>query len=169
MTDPRYHSVAAVVPFLIAATVFGVSRVRPERRVLLAAAVLVASSILSLVVGPWARAVGGTPLGGAPYASTERVAALSEAVALVPADAAVTMSNSAGAHLSARRYVYSVPYLRRAEWVVVDTADAWVVSRDSPILYRRPAVVRRFLERLQADPEWETVYERSGVVVVRRR
>ena len=28
MTDPRYHSVAAVIPFLIAATVFGVARVR---------------------------------------------------------------------------------------------------------------------------------------------
>ena len=27
MTDPRYHSVAAIVPFLIAATVFGVARV----------------------------------------------------------------------------------------------------------------------------------------------
>lgn len=168
MTDPRYHSVAAIVPFLVAATVFGLSRVRPERRAVLATAVLLISGVLSLAVGPWGRAVGVKPLGGATSASAERVAALSEAVALVPADVAVTTSNSAGAHLSARRYVYSVPYLRRAEWVVVDSADPWVVSRDSPILYPRPAVVRRFLERLQADPAWETLYERSGVVVLRR-
>lgn len=168
MTDPRYHSVAAIVPFLVAATVLGLSRVRPERRAGLATAVLLISGVLSLAVGPWARAVGGAPLGGAEYLPAERVAALSEAVALVPADVAVTTSNSAGAHLSARRYVYSVPYLRRAEWVVLDTGDPWVVSRDSPILYPRPAVVRRFLERLQADPAWETVYERSGVAVLRR-
>ena len=28
MSDPRYHSVAAVIPFLIAATVFGIARIR---------------------------------------------------------------------------------------------------------------------------------------------
>ena len=44
MTDPRYHSVAAVIPFLIAATVFGVARVRAPRRVLAAAGVLICSA-----------------------------------------------------------------------------------------------------------------------------
>ena len=32
MTDPRYHSLAAIVPFLIAATVFGIARIRPSRQ-----------------------------------------------------------------------------------------------------------------------------------------
>ena len=32
MTDPRYHSVAAVIPFLIAATVLGIARIGPPRR-----------------------------------------------------------------------------------------------------------------------------------------
>ena len=32
MTDPRYHSVDAVVPFLIAATVFGIARIVAPRR-----------------------------------------------------------------------------------------------------------------------------------------
>ena len=36
MTDPRYHSVAAIVPFLIAATVFGIGRIRPSRQTLAA-------------------------------------------------------------------------------------------------------------------------------------
>ena len=64
MTDPRYHSVAAVIPFLIAATVFGVARVRAPRRVLAAAGVLICSAVLAMAIAPWSRAVGATPLGG---------------------------------------------------------------------------------------------------------
>ena len=121
MTDPRYHSVAAVIPFLIAATVLGIAADRAPRRPLAAAAVLVCSATLAVFVGPWARAVGGTPLGGRRLSLTpSAVAALNAAIALVPTEAPVTASNSAGAHLSARRYVYSVPVLGRAEWVVID-------------------------------------------------
>ena len=103
MTDPRYHSVAAVVPFLIAATVFGVARVRAStagarrgRRSSSARAVARARD------RPVARAVGATPLGGRESVPAARVAALAAAVALVPDDAAVIASNTAGAHLSAR-------------------------------------------------------------------
>ena len=100
MTDPRYHSIAAVVPFLIAATVFGIARIRPSRQTSAAAAVLVCSASIALFVGPWARAVGMTPLGGRESVPPARVDALSAAIALVPDDAAVTASNIAGAHLS---------------------------------------------------------------------
>ena len=64
MTDPRYHSLAAIVPFLIAATVFGIARIRPSRQTSACGAVLVCSAAIALFVGPWARAVGMTPLGG---------------------------------------------------------------------------------------------------------
>ena len=43
---------------------------------------------------------------------------------------------------SARRYVYSLPVLRAAEWVVVDRGDPWVVSEASPILTKHPEIVR---------------------------
>jgi uncharacterized membrane protein len=168
MTDPRYHSVAAIIPFLMAATVFGIARTKPERRGLAAAAVLVCSATLAIFVAPWARAVGAVPLGGRPYASAARVAALAEAVALVPDDVAVTGSNTVGAHLSARRYVYSVPMLGRAEWVVVDRADPWVVRPDSPILTRHPKVVRALVAQLEADAGWTKVFDREGVVVFRK-
>jgi uncharacterized membrane protein len=168
MTDPRYHSVAAVIPFLIAATVFGIARIGASRRGLAAAAVLVCSATLAVFVAPWARAVGSVPLGGRPYMSGARVAALADAVALVPDDARVTASNTAGAHLSARRYFYSVPLLGRAEWVVIDRADPWVVRRDSPILTKHPKVVRAFAERLEADPAWTKVFDRDGVAVFSR-
>ena len=167
MTDPRYHSLAAVIPFLIAATVLGVSRLPASRRGRAAAAVLVVSGILALVVGPWPRAIGLKPLGGRTTLTAEHVAALSDAIALVPDDAAVTASNPAGAHLSARRYIYSVPLLERAEWVVVDLDDPWVVRPDSPILNRHPEIVRAFAKRLERDPDWRKVFERDRVLVFR--
>jgi uncharacterized membrane protein len=167
MTDPRYHSVAAIVPFLIAATVFGNARLR-SGHVRTAGAVLVVSAALAAVVGPWARAVGATPLGGRESLPAARIDALRDAIALVPAGASVTTSNTAGAHLSDRRYVYSVPLLGRAEWAVIDLGDPWVVRPDSPILTNHPDVVRAFAARLERDPGWATVFRRGDVVVLRR-
>jgi uncharacterized membrane protein len=168
MTDPRYHSVAAIVPFLIAATVLGVARIGAPRRALAASAILVCSLVLSLAVAPWPRLVGATPLGGSGRVPENRVSAMRDAVAIVPDDVAVSSSNSVGAYLSARRYVYSVPNLRGATWVVVDRTDPWVVRPDSPILTRHPKLVRRFAARLERDPAWTTVFDRGGVVVFRR-
>jgi len=168
MTDPRYHSLASIIPFLIAATVLGVARLRTSRRVPAAAAVLVVSGVLALVVGPWPRAVGLTPLGGRATPSAAHIAALSDAVSLVPNGAPVTASNPAGAHLSARRYIYSIPLLERAEWVVVDLEDPWTVRPDSPLLNRHPEVVRAFAKRLDLDPGWRKVFERDRVLVFRR-
>jgi uncharacterized membrane protein len=167
MTDPRYHSVAAVIPFLIAATVLGIRRIRPSRRGLAVGAVLVCSATISLVVGPWARVVDATPLGGRPHLAAARIDALADAVAAIPDGAPVTVSNSVGAHLSARRYVYSVPDVHRASWVVIDLRDPWVVRRDSPILTRHPEVVRALASRLERDPAWTKVFEREGVLVFR--
>lgn len=168
MTHPRYHSVAAVIPFLIAATVFGIARLRPSRRVLAAAAVLVSSSTIALVVGPWPRAIGVSPLGARPSLPAARVAALSDAVSLVPEGVPVSTSNNAGSHLSARRYVYSIPNLGRAEWVVVDLNDPWVVSMESPILTNHPEIVRSFAAKIGRDTSWRKVFEREGVLVFRR-
>jgi hypothetical protein len=109
-----------------------------------------------------------TPLGGRAAVSQARVEALDAAIALVPDDAPVSSSNVAGAHLSARQYIYSVPVLERATWVVVDRADPWIVTRDSPILTNHPEVVRAFVAKLADDPAWHTVFDRSGVVVFRK-
>lgn len=168
MSDPRYHSLAGIVPFLIAAAVLGVARLPAQRRGAAAASALVVSGVLALVVGPWPRAVGVTPLGGRMSLSKEHVAALSDAVALVPEGVPVSASNPAGAHLSARRYVYAIPKLERAEWVVVDLDDPWTVRPDSPLLNRHPEVVRSFAEGLERDAGWLKVFERDRVLVFRR-
>jgi uncharacterized membrane protein len=167
MTDPRYHSVAAVIPFLIAATVLGIRRISPSRRGLSAAAVLVCSATISLVIGPWARVVDATPLGGRPRLAPARTDALSAAAGSIPDGAPVMVSNSVGAHLSARRYVYSVPDIHRASWVVIDLQDPWVVMRDSPILTRHPEIVRALATRLERDPAWTKVFDRERVLVFR--
>jgi uncharacterized membrane protein len=168
MTDPRYHSVAAIIPFLIAATVLGIARIGPPRRALVSSAVLLCSALLAVFLAPWPRAVGMTPLGGRKTASATHVQALTQAVALVPAGAPVSLSNPVGGHLSDRRYVFTVPLLGTAEWVVVDLDDPWVTRPDSPILTRHPKVVRRFVERLESDPGWTKVFERDRVIVFRR-
>jgi uncharacterized membrane protein len=168
MTDPRYHSLAGIVPFLVAATVLAVTRMRTSRRAPAVASVLVVSGVIALAVGPWPRIAGVTPLGGRPTPSQEHRAALASAVALVPAGVAVTASNPVGSHLSARRYVYSIPLLQKAEWVVVDLDDPWTVRPDSPILNHHPEVVRGFAARLARDPGWRKVFERDRVLVFRK-
>jgi uncharacterized membrane protein len=166
MSDPRYHSIAAIAPFLVAATVLGLVRLRSQRLVA-AAGVLTVSVTLSLVLGPWPRALGLVPLGSRANLPEAKLEALREAVAVVPDGAAVTSSNLVGAHLSARRHVYSVPVLGRAEWVVVDLEEPWVTRPDSPILTSHPEVVSSFARRLRDDPGWRVVFEREGVVVFR--
>ena len=168
MSDPRYHSVAAIVPFLFAATVLGVARLSDSRRGLAVSGALVCSATLALVVAPWPRAVGAKPLGGRESFSAAHVAALDRAVAEIPAQAPVSTSNAAGARLSARRYVYSVPVLRRAEWVLVDLRDPWVVRADSAVLTKHPEVVAAFVKRLRENRAWRQVSDESGVIVFRR-
>ncbi len=168
MTDPRYHNVAAIIPFLIAATVLGIARLGESRRQFAAAAVLVCSASMSLFLAPWVRIAGGTPLGGRDTVSASRVDALHNALATVPDHAPVTATNVAGAYLSARRYVYSVPMLGRAQWAVIDLDDTWVVYKRSPILTNRPEIVAAFIARLRRSADWRQVSDEAGVIVFRR-
>jgi uncharacterized membrane protein len=168
MSDPRYHSIAAVFPFLMAATMYGIAKLGAPRRHRAVVLVLLVSSVLAVGVGPWSRFIGVTPLGGREPLAASRVDALRDAIALVPDDAAVASSSVAGGHLSARRFIFTIPVLRSAQWVVVDRADPFVTSPDSPILVQGPAVVDSFVRRLEQAPRWEKVFERDSVLVFRR-
>ena len=169
MTDPRYHSIAAIVPFLIAATVFGIARIRPARQTSAAAAVLVCSATIALFVGPWARAVGMTPLGGR---ETRRAGARRRADGRDRAGSRRRRRHRLERRRSASvgsSYIYSVPMLGGATWVVVDRADPWVVSRDSPILTNHPEVVRAFVGEAGRGRRWRRVFDRAGVAVFERQ
>lgn len=168
MADPRYHSLDAIVPFLIAATVFGVARISPGRRTLAASGVLLTSMLIALVAGPWPRLIGATPLGARAPLAAEHVDALRDAVELIPADAKVTSTNTAGAQLSAREVFYSAPLVRDANWALVDTEDPWVTRPDSPLLHNDPEKVREYARTFQQDSSWRLVFEQDGVRVYRR-
>ena len=159
--SPLYHYSAPVLAVLVAACAMGVGRV-PQRFRVAAAGVLLGVGVISLFV---TRPTPGIEKYLAPdRLSPARVAAMEEAVALVPATAPVTVTNRLGAHLSARRIVDLFPMRDRAEWAVLDTRDPSNVTGN----WFGPIPFGRQLERLEGDPEWRLVFQRHGVRVYQR-
>jgi uncharacterized membrane protein len=167
-TDPRHHYIAGLVPFLVAATVFGLTRVPATRRALVAATILVVSAIFAFASGPLRGAPGSTPTGFQTRLPHTHVEALRSAVSLVPAGVPVSATNRAGSHLSARRYVYSVPTVGQAEWLVVDTWNAWMPESKSRTEGPHPQLLRAFVSGVERSPSWRQVFERDGVLVFQR-
>jgi uncharacterized membrane protein len=154
-SGPQQHYVAAVIPFLIAASVVGLSRLREGRRLLGAMVVLVLSAVFTVIAGPWSGST--SAIWYQQPIPSEHVATLDAAIALIPEGAPVSATNKAGSHLSARRYVYRTPVLGRAEWLVLDTQD----PRDGA----RAHSVR---QRVGENAGWRLVFAQEGVYVFRR-
>ena len=166
-TDPHAHYIAAILPFVFAASAVGLGRLSETGRMRMALLALTLSAASSLVVGPWPGALGGQPDFYRLDQPSERVDAVRAAVALVPPDAAVSSTNRIGSHLSARRYVYSVPVVGNAEWVVLDSSDSWIPNSGGGGA-SDPETLRRLERSLARSPDWQTVFARSGVLVFRR-
>ncbi len=176
--DPRGHHIAAVIPFLIAGSIFGLARLSAERRSRLMTATLVISTFISLVAGPWP----GLP--GQPFSSAAQTPArtpppapyrdaLRAAVDLIPVGAPVAATNKVGSHLSARRYFFSVPRIRQARWVILDLNDPWVPlppkTRVRATWGRSdPALLHALKARLEQSSRWEKLFDRGNVAVFRR-
>ena len=167
-TDPRAHYIAAAMPFLIAASVFGLARVPRELRARLAGPAIVLFAVLTVVFGPWAAIAESGSVGIHDAYPSTHLAALKAAVAVVPASAPVTATNRAASQLSARRYVYNVPVLGRATWLVLDTWEPRVAEPGRSILYWEPKKFKAFTRRIERSPSWTKVYERDGVLVFRK-
>jgi uncharacterized membrane protein len=167
-TDPHAHYVAAILPFLFAAAAIGLGRLSETGRLRTALLALTLSLASSLVVGPWPGALGGQPDFYRLDQPSERVDAVREALSLIPPDAPVSSTNRIGSHLSARRYIYSVPVLGRAQWVVLDTSDSWIPNNERGGGASDPETLTRLERSLARSPEWETVFARSGVMVFRK-
>ncbi len=172
--DPRFHTISVLVPFLWAATVFGLARLSPQRSMLAAVLILALSLGGFVALGPHAGSRAYAPSDwyhGDPPAG--HIEAIRDAVSLVPPNAPVAATAKAGSQLSARRYFYSVPTLGRADWVVVDTLDPWVPAwqtepRRSMIGSFRPDAIRRTVDRLAASNQWLLAFRQNGVYVFRR-
>ncbi len=148
-TSVRSHYAATVAPALIVASVFAVARLRPQ----LAYAGALAALLAAVAAGP---------LGRIPVRADAHDAASRRALAVIPDGAPVSATNALGAHLSARRRIFSFPVLQEAGWVAVDTTRlTYLDSLESG--RARPA-----LAALRRDGRWQQVFAEDGVLVFRR-
>jgi len=164
------HLYSPVIPFVMAAAVYGVARTgRHAERI---AKLVFFASALTLVISPVFR------IPALVAAPTPREAALTEAVALIPATDAVSATNHLGSRLSARERFHSFPVVADARWIVVDSKDdrlpppsitdarfAAAVTDMSPQKQR----LERSVARIRASAEWDLVFSRHGVLVWHRR
>ena len=134
MTEPRHRCTAAMVPFLVAATVLGVARLTVARRAFAATLVLAACTALSLVFGAWPFALQENHFWyGAKVPTAARLDALRRAVAVGACRRGGQLHEQGRQHIcSARRCVDSVRVVGRADWVVLDIADPFVSVPGSP-------------------------------------
>ena len=166
------QTVLPLVPFMFAGTIYavagyGANAARVTSRLLIATGAAV------LLLSPLARPSTYWPTN--PERSAETAA-----LALIPEDAPVAATNKLGGHLSERRFVYVFPVVAPADWIVVDTNDpllpsvGWLARRDgisvgTRDLYRQPGLLQRIVTRLSADPAWNVVFQRDGILVFRRQ
>jgi uncharacterized membrane protein len=149
-TSVKTHYAATAIPALLAATAYGVARVG-ERAGYVAALAALAGAI----------ALG--PVGRVDIAAGAHDAAARRALAVVPDDAPISVTNALGAHLSDRRRIFSFPVLREADWVVVDSTRLTFLDSLAP------ARARPALASLRRDPAWRLVFAEDGILVFRRR
>jgi uncharacterized membrane protein len=152
-TSINYHWTAGVVPFVVAASIFGVARFRKHAVALslwvMAAAAAVAIWSPILLGSRDLRALG-SPL----------TSARTHALSLMPGGVPVSATNQLGGHLSERRYIYTFPVVLGSHWIVVDVHDP---------SYRDPAGFKRYLQKYETDKEWRIVFSSHGVTVLRKR
>jgi uncharacterized membrane protein len=159
--SPLYHYTAPTLAALIATCIVALGRLPRTARAFAAGIALVASILVLASVPP----VPGTEAYMfADLESSQRRAAMRDAVRLVPPAAPVTVTNRLGAHLSIRRIVHLFPARDRAEWAVLDVRDP---SNDAAWI--GPTRFERHLSRLARDQSWRLVFDREDVRVYRRQ
>jgi len=168
-TSIDFHYTAASIPGLVIGAVFGaarIARLRPELRSHLARALVLVGCVTTVAYGPvplWSHAPFVRQPTSYQYRTSRRDHAAARAVALVPAAAAVSVSNTLGAHLSARWRVFSFPLLLDARWVAVDTLRMSYGDDNRAHLRGLQA-----LAELRRDSRWHTVFARYGILVLHR-
>lgn len=172
----EFQYVAVIVPFVVAASILGLARLRRRPPHALARPLAHARGVAAVWVGvvalsgvylgplPWWNAV---PAVGSDdrveqYRVTDHSRAMARAVALIPESVPVSAGNLLGAHLSGRERVYTFPVIGDARWIVVDTHRPYLADRLLP----RAHAAR--VEALMARPDIRRVFSEDGVMVFRR-
>jgi uncharacterized membrane protein len=160
----HFHYTAGEIPILFAAAAVGARRLGRWTGAAATAAV-VAALAGNYLLGPipfWRFLPGGQTLqaSDAQISRHDRIAA--RELRLIPGDAAVSATNSLGAHLSERKRIYSFPYVRAAEWVIVDEQKPSLGDHND-----KGGLPR--IEALRHDPRFRLVSSADGVLIFRRR
>lgn len=145
---------AGILPFLFAAAIFGVAKLRRDPRDV--SLVMLVATLFLVVYSP--ILLTGRDLDQTLRADPHR-AAVRHAIDLVPHGAAVSVTNAVGGYLSTRSSVSIFPSVRRARWVVLDEDDKQTLPH-----------LRTYAPHwIASHPEWRDVYTADGVYVLERR
>lgn len=169
-TSIHFHYTAGAIPGLMLAAILGARRLGgwwPSARRAVGWAVPLVALVAGIAYGPlpmWRHVPFGETLAARDHVVTRHDRVAERALRLIPPEAAVSATNTLGAHLSERRRVFSFPVLREARWVAVDTTR--FSSRDQAVA---PVEGLRAYRRLRDDARWQAVFSEDGIVVLHRR
>jgi uncharacterized membrane protein len=169
-TSIHFHYTAGAIPGLMVAAILGAARLRrrfgwarrPEGR-----AVVVSTLAAGILLGPlpvWSHVPFGSELAAREHVVGRHAGVAERALRLIPADAAMSATNTLGAHVSERRRIFSFPVLGDAEWVAVDRTRP--SHRDRAVA---PEAFATALARLEASGRFEPVFDEDGILVLRLR
>jgi uncharacterized membrane protein len=161
----HFHYVAGEIPILFAAAAIGLGRLGRWAGTAATTAVL-ATLIANYALGPiplWRFVPGGATFQArsSHVSRHDRIAA--HELGLIPPDAVVSATNSLGAHLSARKRIFSFPYVRGAQWVVVDERRPSLGDH-----YDKKGGLAR-IRQFRQDKRFRLVSADDGVLVFRSR
>jgi uncharacterized membrane protein len=151
-TSINFHWTAGIVPFVVAASIFGAARFG-QRAVPLSMWVLAASAALA-IWSPVYLGVRDVHALGSPT-----VSAKSHAVGLIPDGVPVSATNQLGGHLSERRYIYTFPAVGRARWLVLDRHD----PTEADI-----AGFKTDVRKYESSKAWRIVFASHGIFVLHK-
>jgi uncharacterized membrane protein len=163
-----FHYQAGLIPPLMVASVLGaaaLARRRPHVKPWIGPAIVVLALLSNFWLGAmpvWESVPYGNTFGKNRAKVTDHDRITAKAVALIPASAAVSATNTLGAHLSARRRIFSFPRLANATWVAVDETNGSYNDGSAPLPMENDVMV------LRRNPAWKLVFEEDGVLVFRR-
>lgn len=164
-TSIHFHYTAGLIPPLVVAAIFGAKRLSRFRWLPAASIVVIAALACNYWLGPipgWRHVPGGQRFQATAGHVSRHDRIAERALALIPANAVVSATNTLGAHLSARRRYLSFPFLEEATWIAADETQPGYADRYAPV----PTAVQ--LAALRRNPEWKLVFEQDGVLVFHR-
>jgi uncharacterized membrane protein len=181
----QFQYTAGEIPFLFAAVVLGLRRlhgwltsarvggrrtsdassgrwlrgVRPQS---LAVIVFVVALAGNYVLGPLPFSLPGSAYHAAAYERDSHDAVLDQAIKLIPSNATVSVGNTVGSHLSARRVIFTFPYIGNAAYIIVDEQHPFVLDMPDSLGFELA------LGKVMNDSHYHAIYARDGVYVFKR-